>query len=123
MPSAARRPCTWAGCPALVEQGHGSRCEKHAVKARQAQDRERGTAHERGYTGAWQKARIAYLSAHPLCAEHTRQGRVMPASVVDHIKPHKGDKTLFWDSANWQPLCKACHDRKTATEDGGWGKA
>ena len=31
------------------------------------------------------------------------------ASVVDHIKPHKGDKALFWDQANWQPLCASCH--------------
>lgn len=25
---------------------------------------------------------------------------------------------LFWDEANWQPLCKPCHDQKTAREDG-----
>lgn len=47
----------------------------------------------------------------------------MVANVVDHIKPHRGDKVLFWDSANWQPLCKECHDRKTATEDGGFGRS
>ena len=40
-----------------------------------------------------------------------------PASVVDHIKPHKGDYDLFWDEANHQALCKRCHDIKTATED------
>jgi 5-methylcytosine-specific restriction protein A len=28
---------------------------------------------------------------------------------------------LFWNETNWQPLCKECHDRKTATEDGGFG--
>lgn len=41
----------------------------------------------------------------------------MAATVVDHIIPHKGDQYLFWDRSNWQPLCKLCHDRKTATED------
>jgi 5-methylcytosine-specific restriction protein A len=41
--------------------------------------------------------------------------------VVDHIIPHKGDKDLFWDSNNWQPLCKTCHDEKTAREDGAFG--
>lgn len=29
----------------------------------------------------------------------------------------------MWDSANWQPLCKHCHDAKTAREDGGFGRA
>ncbi|WP_143035082.1 HNH endonuclease [Marininema mesophilum] len=28
---------------------------------------------------------------------------------------------LFWDKDNWQSLCKRCHDRKTAIEDGRWG--
>lgn len=32
------------------------------------------------------------------------------ATVVDHIKPHRGDMALFWDEANWQGLCKPCHD-------------
>jgi 5-methylcytosine-specific restriction protein A len=38
------------------------------------------------------------------------------AEVVDHIKPHKGDMTLFWDENNWQSLCKMHHDRKTILE-------
>lgn len=42
-----------------------------------------------------------------MCAEH---GEVKPAAVVDHIIPHKGDRHLFWDSDNWQSLCKHCHD-------------
>jgi 5-methylcytosine-specific restriction endonuclease McrA len=41
--------------------------------------------------------------------------------IVDHIVPHKGDQTLFWDRANWRPMAKACHDSKTAREDGGFG--
>ncbi|TIX60322.1 MAG: HNH endonuclease, partial [Mesorhizobium sp.] len=32
-----------------------------------------------------------------------------PANVVDHIKPHRGDMRLFWNRANWQPLCTRCH--------------
>lgn len=38
------------------------------------------------------------------------QGRITAATVVDHIKPHKGDQGLFWDRANWQALCKPHHD-------------
>ena len=43
------------------------------------------------------------------------------ATVVDHIIPAKGSPELFWDEANWQPLCKYHHDAKTAREDGAFG--
>lgn len=116
MPQAAPRPCTYPGCGVLVRDGTG-RCETHRRVERQRYDAQRGSAHERGYTGAWQKAREAWLRAHPLCRKHEDKGEVVAASVVDHIIPHKGDKVLFWDSKNWQSLCKPCHDHKTATED------
>ena len=48
------------------------------------------------------------------------EGLVTPSTTVDHIVPHKGDRTLFWDRTNWQALCKPCHDSKTAREDGRW---
>ncbi len=95
-----------------------SRCKIHVKQA----DAQRGTANERGYSSAWQRARYHFLMAHPLCAQCGRDGRLTAATVVDHIEPHKGDKQLFWQRANWQPLCKPCHDRKTASEDGGFGR-
>lgn len=81
----------------------------------------RQTTAERGYGGRWQRARATFLLRHPLCAECQRAGHVTVATVVDHITPHKGSQALFWETDNWQPLCKPCHDRKTATEDGGFG--
>jgi 5-methylcytosine-specific restriction endonuclease McrA len=39
-----------------------------------------------------------------------RDGRVTAAQVVDHITKHEGNDGLFWDEANWQPLCKPHHD-------------
>ena len=116
---AAPRPCTHPGCGALVQDG--GRCERHRAQLQREQDARRGSARQRGYTGAWEKARAAYLRAHPLCAECALQGVLAAASVVDHVRPHRGDRALFWDSGNWQPLCKPCHDRKTALEDGGFG--
>jgi 5-methylcytosine-specific restriction protein A len=47
-------------------------------------------------------------------------GRMEPATVVDHVVPHRGDQQLFWDEGNWAPACKPCHDAKTARE-GRWG--
>jgi 5-methylcytosine-specific restriction protein A len=121
MPFAAPKPCTYAGCSALVRDGSG-RCAQHKHSEKKQHDQSRGTAHERGYSVAWQRARLGFLRSHPLCAKHEADGHVVMATVVDHIMPHKGDKVLFWQHDNWQPLCKPCHDRKTASEDGGFGR-
>lgn len=75
------------------------------------------TAAQRGYGYKWQKARAGYLKKHPLCRHHEERGKLVLANVVDHIIDHKGDMKLFWDSSNWQPLCKQCHDIKTASEN------
>lgn len=71
---------------------------------------DRGSAASRGYGHAWRKAREGFLRSHPLCVMHQRQGKSVPATVVDHITPHRGDMGLFWDKGNWQALCAACHD-------------
>ncbi len=104
-----------------MRDGSG-RCEKHRKADQQAVDERRGSSAQRGYGSAWQKARAAYLRSHPLCKAHDDKGEVVPATVVDHIVPHKGDRALFWNSNNWQPLCKRCHDIKTAREDGAFGR-
>jgi 5-methylcytosine-specific restriction enzyme A len=116
----AKSPCRHAGCTTLVDVA--GYCAQHHKQARQQSDARRGSASERGYNGRWQKARATWLSRYPLCAECERSNRVAPASVVDHIVPHRGDQALFWDTENWQSLCKPCHDRKTAREDGGFGR-
>lgn len=91
---------------------------------RKTYDSRRGTAHERGYTSAWQRARDGFLRANPLCADHQQRGQFVAAAVVDHkVAPRlkeavdSGDaeriaaaRLLFWDRGNWQGLCKACHD-------------
>jgi len=90
-------------------------------KARKkAFDEQRGSAAERGYNGRWRKARITYLRSNPLCVHCLTEGKTTAASVVDHIVPHKGDQKLFWAKNNWQALCTAHHNRKTATEDSGF---
>lgn len=119
MPWAAQKPCMKPGCARLSD---GGLCPTHRRARARAYDAERGSAASRGYGPRWRKARKAYLAAHPLCAAHGARGETAAATVVDHMVPHRGDKKLFWNSANWQPLCKPCHDAKTAREDGGWGR-
>ena len=83
-------------------------------------DQLRGSSTERGYGYKWQQARKTFLKQHPLCVLCKRRGLVVAASVVDHIKPHKGDIDLFWDVSNWQALCQPCHDsHKKRQELGG----
>jgi 5-methylcytosine-specific restriction enzyme A len=81
-------------------------------------DRERGSQRERGYTRRWEKARLAFLQEHPLCAQCQTQGLVTAATDLDHKTPHRGDVVLFWDTANWQPLCHSHHSQKTRAEGG-----
>lgn len=60
---------------------------------------------------AWRKARAHYLKNNPLCVMCERLGRTRAATVVDHVRPHKGNMVLFWDFRNnVQPLCKQHHD-------------
>lgn len=62
-------------------------------------------------TKRWRRARKSFLSRFPLCRLCEGMGRLTPATVVDHIKPHRGDPVLFWDeSNNWQSVCAACHN-------------
>ncbi len=75
------------------------------------------------YGAEWKQARRIYLRSHPLCVDCQKQSRIVQATYLDHIKPHKGDLTLFWNQSNWQGLCHSCHSRKTAQQDGGYGNA
>ena len=99
-----------------------ARSERVAVMADGSWRTSGMTAAERGYGHRWRKARASFLRMHPLCVMCQAEGLTVAATVVDHINPHRGDQRLFWDSSNWQPLCKPCHDKKTATEDGGFGR-
>lgn len=76
----------------------------------------KGGANARGYTYRWQKESKAFLREHPLCASCQAQGRITPATVVDHVVPHRGDMEKFWNRSNWQPLCVPCHNKKAQSE-------
>ena len=118
MPYKPLRPCNHPGCRELTRERF---CEKHRKEREREKDKGRPTAAQRGYDSRWRKARTWYLKRNPLCVECEKKGKLTPATVIDHVVPHRGDKELFWDMSNWQALCKPCHDRKTAKEDGGFG--
>jgi 5-methylcytosine-specific restriction enzyme A len=94
-------------------------------------DKDHRNAWHRWYdTPRWQRIRSFQLMEHPLCAICLEsRGMVVPASVVDHVVPHKGDWTAFC-TGKLQSLCKPCHDGdkrmvelrgySTAIGDDGW---
>jgi 5-methylcytosine-specific restriction endonuclease McrA/shikimate kinase len=117
LPKSPPKPCAHPGCRQLVSGS--TYCTSHErVQRRARQETPRGNRHQRGYTNTWVRASKAFLAKYPLCRRCSEKGVVQVAQVTDHISPHKGDMALFWDETNWQPLCKRCHDFKTAREDG-----
>lgn len=70
-----------------------------------------------------QMARACKVAAHFTC-QWPGCGRVCGKgeAIADHIKPHRGDRALFFDATNLQCLCKACHDSKkqAAERAAGW---
>ena len=68
-------------------------------------------------TARWRKASKLQLIKQPLCEDCLKRGLVTPANQVDHVIPHHGDPKLFWSSPR-ASLCRDCHGRKTATEQG-----
>lgn len=69
------------------------------------------------HTSHWRDLRTLVLARDPVCKICERAA----STVADHIKPHRGDRTLFCDLENLQGLCAPCHSIKTAREDGGFG--
>ena len=113
MPRKPKKPCPKH--PHVLLDVH-DRCPQ-CLDIKRRTERARPSATRRGYGYRWQKQRLHYLQAHPLCVMCQADDMITAATVVDHIKPHKGNDALMWDQNNWQALCKTCHDRKTATQD------
>lgn len=61
-------------------------------------------------TPRWKRLRKLHLYMQPQCIFCIKQGLTTEAKIVDHIRPHKGDADLFYDSTNLQSLCKLHHD-------------
>lgn len=55
-----------------------------------------------------------------MCEECLRQGRLTPATVVDHVRPLKQGGAAL-DFRNLQSLCAACHGRKSIEEGSRFG--
>lgn len=77
--------------------------------------------HKRLYdSAAWKRRRHALLQAEPLCRLCAARGKVTPATVADHVQPHRGDLQKFYHG-DLQPLCATCHSGAKQAEELGQG--
>lgn len=118
------RPCNKTGCPNLTRERF---CEEHKQvekktfnftnEQKKEYDKKRnGTTARKLYDHKWREYRKEFLKRNPNCKQCGA-----PATVIDHVIPHKGNVGLFWTRFNHMALCKTCHDRKTGMYDGGFG--
>lgn len=117
MPTRAPRLCA---CGARVPFGVPCACERARNAERKARfDKKRPNSSQRGYTGQWERESRAFLRLNPHCRKCGKplDLRTPRAAVVDHKTPHRGDRTLFWDKRNWQPLCTPCHSGAKQREE------
>lgn len=64
----------------------------------------------------WLRIRDKQLADEPLCRMCLAEGRVTPATVCDHVEPHRGDPIKFW-AGPFQSLCGSHHSRDKQGEE------
>lgn len=109
------RPCRYPGCGEVTADGW---CPAH--RPRRAKRGASAQWHKFYLTRLWRDTlRPGQLLREPFCRACAGRGLRMPATEVDHIRPHKGDWNRFADPDNLQSLCHSCHSRKTMAENRG----
>ena len=63
----------------------------------------------------WRRFRDWYIRKNPLCELCQKEGRIVPATLVDHIAELK-DLGAPYDEGNVQSLCASCHAKKTKAD-------
>ena len=120
MPRKPDKPCSWPGCPNLTKAGQ-TYCSEHMKQMNQQYERYgRDPSVRRHYGKQWRKVRSIYIKAHPYCEECYKNGVMVPAEQVHHVKPLSEGGTN--DFENLMSLCKSCHSRIHAERGDRWGK-
>lgn len=116
MPRKPKRPCSHPRCPKLTD---GRFCEEHQRQENKRYEKyDRDPAVHRRYGRAWKRIRDRHIAEQPLCEMCKKQGRIIPAEEVHHIKPLSQGGTH--DDSNLMSLCKECHSEITARKGGRW---
>ena len=73
-------------------------------------------------TAEWQQLRRECLAAALFTCARCRVIGKSRDLVADHIKPHRGERDLFFDPGNLQCLCATCHNRDKQREERAGGR-
>ena len=105
MPSKPKHVCNGCG------QSVSGRCDQCHKKNRSTWEKNRPSAHARGYGARWRKLRTMVLHRDPICVICNHAA----ATDCDHIVPKAdgGEDRM----ENLQGICWDCHTQKTATEN------
>lgn len=108
--------CKKAGCGRAAIPGKNY-CQKHSLMETEKRKvfTRRGKSskwHDLYNSAAWKARSKEFLKKYPYCFICGK-----PSRIADHIIPHHGAITLFWDENNLQPMCWSCHSRKTFREN------
>ena len=87
-----------------------------ATGRRIAYDAGRGSAAARGYDRKWRKVRALHLQHWPLCADCIDEGKLTPATEVDHVQPIETAPHRRLDPTNLRSQCHPHHMLKTARD-------
>lgn len=68
-------------------------------------------------TAVWQQLRRVKLSSKPLCEPCERRGRLVVATVVDHVKSIASGGDPFPSLDGLMSMCPSCHSTKTNARD------
>lgn len=110
--------CHHHGCYSAAVPGKHF-CQRHSAEERRWGKGFRNSArkksqewHELYNSERWRQMRREFLKRYPFCFICGRG-----ATIADHIVPHRGDASLFYDMENLQPMCVKCHSAKTLREN------
>lgn len=121
MPWAPKHPCGHPGCRELTD---ARVCDTHRKQERREYDHERkDDPYRKIYSSKrWRTIRALHLADEPLCRDCAKAGRIVAATMVDHITPMKQGGEAF-DDANLQSLCHPCHSAKSIRDGSRYGGA
>ena len=121
MPHLPNKPCAQPGCRALVPRGT-RRCQScQSVETRKYNQEQRPKAHSFYPSPEWRAFRAEALRrfGNRCCQCGHVSDRANPIEF-DHIVSIKQAPERALDITNVRPLCRRCHSRRTAQEQGRW---
>ena len=115
------KPCSHPSCNQLSQFNYCDAHKPDKSDTHRYYDRfKRNKKHNSFYhSAAWKKCRD-YIKARDtgLCQHCLADKKITVGTIVDHIIPLKVDWSKRFDESNLQLLCLACHNKKTAEDEG-----